>query len=136
MSVLCHSDGCDGGGGGDDFAGGACDVSASKEGRRDKPRLRSSAVCGLGRRLWTLLQWMGQMKERGRTTTEQRIITATAAKAKVYRKLGRRDDENQKRSSVVKFVGGTDEIKQALGDTSSYPRFSFVSLLAIRCYDM
>ena len=24
------------------------------------------AVCGLGRRLWTLLQWMEQMKERGR----------------------------------------------------------------------
>ena len=41
-------------------------------------------------------------------------------------KLGR-DDENQKRSSVVKFVGGsrgTDEIKQVLRDTSSYLRFS------------
>ena len=43
-------------------------------------------------------------------------------------KLGR-DDENQKRSSVVKFVGGTDEIKQVLRDTSSSLRFSSDNLM-------
>ena len=44
-------------------------------------------------------------------------------------KLGRRDDENQKRSSVVKLVGGTDEIKQVLRDTSSSLRFSSNNLM-------
>ena len=45
-------------------------------------------------------------------------------------KLGRRDDENQKRSSVVKLVGGTDdEIKQELRGTSSPLRFSSDNLM-------
>ena len=63
---------------------------------------------------------MEQMKEHG----AKDYYSDYRGKGEGLPKLGR-DDENQRRSSVVvKLVGGTDEIKQVLRDTSSYLRFS------------